>query len=125
MTTEERLDRLEGVSEKLTELTMTVANTAQRQEEQLGAQQELLGQHQAMLAHQQEQLDQHQKMLGDIVSILQRQQGQLDDIVGIIERQQEQLDEVRQDAKMTRRLWVRLATKYGWLDEDDLDGDGG
>jgi ABC-type transporter Mla subunit MlaD len=110
MTTEERLDRLEEVSEKLTELTMTVAGTAQRQ---------------------QEQLERHQKMLGDIVSILQRQQKQLDDIVGIIERQQEQLahqqellDEVRQDTKMTRRLWVRLATKHGWLDEDDLNGDG-
>ena len=103
MTTEQRLNRLEEVSEKLTELTMTVAGTAQRQ---------------------QEQLERHQKMLGDIVSILQRQQKQLDDIVGIIERQQEQLDEVRQDTKMTRRLWVRLATKYGWLDEEDLDGDG-
>ena len=97
MTTEARLERLEEVSEKLTELTMTVANTAER----------------------------HQKMLGDIVSILQRQQGQLDDIVGIIERQQEQLDEIRRDAKMTQRLWVRLATKHGWLDEEDLNGDGG
>ena len=68
MTTEERLDRLEEVSEKLTELMATV--------------------------------------------------------VTAIQHQQELLDEVRQDTKMTRRLWVRLATKYGWLDEEDLDGDG-
>ncbi len=68
MTTEGRLDRLEEVSEKLTELMATV--------------------------------------------------------VTAIQHQQELLDEVRQDTKMTRRLWVRLATKHGWLDEDDLDGDG-
>jgi hypothetical protein len=68
MTTEGRLDRLEEVSEKLTELMATV--------------------------------------------------------VTAIQHQQELLDEVRQDTKMTRRLWVRLATKHGWLDEDDLNGDG-
>jgi hypothetical protein len=69
MTTEERLDRLEEVSEKLTELMATV--------------------------------------------------------VTAIQHQQELLDEVRQDTKMTRRLWVRLAAKHGWLDEEDLNGDGG
>ena len=68
MTTEGRLDRLEEVSEKLTELMATV--------------------------------------------------------VTAIQHQQELLDEVRQDTKMTRRLWVRLATKHGWLDDDDLNGDG-
>jgi hypothetical protein len=68
MTTEGRLDRLEEVSEKLTELMATV--------------------------------------------------------VTAIQHQQELLDEVRQDTKMTRRLWVRLAAKHGWLDDDDLNGDG-
>lgn len=97
MTTEERLDRLE-------EVMVTVAGTAQRH---------------------QEMLERHQELFGRIASISQRQQRQLDDIVGIIERQQEQLAEVREDAKMTRRLWVRLATKYGWLDDEDVNGDGG
>ncbi len=32
---------------------------------------------------------------------------------------------MRHDAEMTRRLWVRLATKYGWLDDEDSDEDGG
>ena len=49
----------------------------------------------------------------------------MENVVIIIQHQQELLDEVRQDAKMTRRLWVRLAAKYGWLDDDDLNGDGG
>ena len=33
-------------------------------------------------------------------------------------RQQEQLEEMRRDNAMTRRLWVKLAAKYGWEDED-------
>ena len=75
MTTEDRLERLEEIGSKLTELMTHVVTVIQRQQEQLGHHQELL-------------------------------------------------DEVRQDAKMTRRLWVRLAAKYGWLDDEDLDGDG-
>ena len=42
----------------------------------------------------------------------------------MFERHREQFDEMREDAKMTRRLWVRLATKYGWLDDEDVDEDG-
>ena len=42
----------------------------------------------------------------------------------MIQRQKKQLAEMREDTKMTRRLWVRLAAKYGWLDDEDLDGDG-
>ena len=32
----------------------------------------------------------------------------------------ETLEEVRRDARQTQRLWVNLAKKYGWLDDDDL-----
>ena len=38
----------------------------------------------------------------------------------LVERQQILLEEVRRDAQMTQRLWVRLAKKHGWLDDDDL-----
>lgn len=95
MTTEARLERLEEVSSILAELMPTVVGMVQRQEDLIGAQQELLGQHQEMLARQQEQLGDHREML----------------------------NEVREDVKMTRRLWVRLATKHGWLDDEDLNGD--
>ena len=32
----------------------------------------------------------------------------------------ETLEEVRRDAHQTQRLWVNLAKKHGWLDDDDL-----
>lgn len=32
------------------------------------------------------------------------------------------LEEVRRDAAVTRRLWLRLAQRYGWLD-DEQNGD--
>ncbi len=57
------------------------------------------------------------KLMAEVIRMVHRQDERL-------QHQQELLDEVRQDTKMTRRLWVRLATKHGWLDEDDLDGDG-
>ena len=57
------------------------------------------------------------KLMAEVIRMVHRQDERL-------QHQQELLDEVRQDTKMTRRLWVRLATKYGWLDDDDLNGDG-
>ena len=36
-----------------------------------------------------------------------------------IEQGRQQLEEVRQDAAMTRRLWVHLARKNGWLEDED------
>ena len=64
------------------------------------------------------------ELTADVIRMIQYQQEQLDQHQEILAHQQELLDEVRQDTKMTRRLWVRLAAKYGWLDEEDLDGDG-
>ncbi len=55
---------------------------------------------------------------------LERQDEQLQLQREELQLQKELLAEVREDTKMTRRLWVRLATKHGWLDEDDLNGDG-
>lgn len=54
----------------------------------------------------------HEAMLNVLISIGERQQEML-------ERQQEMLAEVRRDAQQTQRLWVRLAQRYGWLDEND------
>ena len=94
MTTEQRLARLEETTNILGELMATVVGMVQRQED-------LIGQQQEILARQQEQL-------GDIVSILQHQR--------------EELAEVREDTNMTRRMWVRLAMKHGWLDDEDVEG---
>ena len=47
-------------------------------------------------------------------------------LTGIAERQLELLErldanlgEVRRDTEMTRRLWVHLARKHGWLEDED------
>ena len=58
------------------------------------------------------------ELMTEVVRLVHRQDERL-------QRQQEQIDEIREDTKMTRRLWVRLAAKHGWLDEEDLNGDGG
>ena len=41
-------------------------------------------------------------------------------LISIGERQLEMLDEVRRDCQQTQRLWVRLAQRHGWLEDDDV-----
>ena len=65
------------------------------------------------------------ELAADVVAILRHQQEQLDHHQERIDHQQEQLEEIHRDARMTQRLWVRLATKYGWLDDEDSEEDGG
>ena len=57
----------------------------------------------------------HDAMLNLLISIAERQQESL-------ERQESLLQEVRRDSQQTQRLWVRLAQKHGWLDDEDLAG---
>ena len=54
----------------------------------------------------------HEMMINLLISIGERQQEAL-------ERHQELLAEIHRDARQTQRLWVRLAQRYGWLDEND------
>ena len=55
----------------------------------------------------------HDVMLNLLVSVGERQLEMLDG-------QREMLDEIRRDARQTQRLWVRLAQRHGWLEDDDL-----
>ena len=41
----------------------------------------------------------------------------------LAERSLDLIEEIRRDNQQTQRLWVRLAQRYGWLDEDDLLAD--
>ena len=61
----------------------------------------------------------HEMMLNLLISIGERQQETLERHQELLERQQEMLAEIRRDAQQTQRLWVRLAQRYGWLDEND------
>ena len=64
------------------------------------------------------------ELMVEVIRLVHRQDERLERQDEQIRQQQELLAEVREDTKMTRRLWVRLATKHGWLDDDDLNGDG-
>jgi hypothetical protein len=44
-------------------------------------------------------------------------------LIAIGERQQTLLEEIQRDSQQTQRLWVRLAERYGWLDDEDLTND--
>lgn len=64
----------------------------------------------------------HQGTIDSLVRTAERQQDMLERQETMLERQKAMLEEVRREAAQTRRLWVRLARRYGWLDEDDLQG---
>ena len=104
-TIEERVAQLEGTSRTHEMMLNVLISIGERQQEMLERQQETQGRHQALQERQQETLDRHQ-------ALLERHQA-------LLERQQELLAEVRRDAQQTQRLWVRLAQRYGWLDEND------
>ncbi len=55
----------------------------------------------------------HDAMLNLLISVGERQ-------LTMLEGQREMLDEIRRDSQQTQRLWVRLAQRHGWLDDDDL-----
>ena len=44
--------------------------------------------------------------------------------IGLLESIAERLlvliEETKRDSAVTQRLWVQLAKRYGWLDDDDL-----
>ena len=104
-TIEERVAQLEGTSRTHEAMLNLLLSIGERQQELLERQQETLDRHQALL-------DRHQALLERHEELLERYRETQ-------ERQEELLAEVRRDAQQTQRLWVRLAQRYGWLDEND------
>ena len=55
---------------------------------------------------------------------LERREGLLlaltEQIVQILQGHEEQMAELRRDGQQLQRLWVHLAKKHGWLDDEDL-----
>ena len=103
---EERIQRLEATSRSHDVMLDMLISIGERQ-------QVMLDNQQVMLDNQQVMLDNQQATSGRQDAMLERQQAML-------ERQDAVLEEVRRDARQTHRLWVRLAQRYGWLDEDGL-----
>ena len=89
-----------------------------------------------MLASHDERLDDHASQMAsirginealaelsrDIAGMLVSQEGRLASIQEDAQRTRDLLAEAREDNRMTRNLWVRLARRYGWLDDEDLQG---
>ena len=121
---------------------------------QLGDHQKMLGDIAGMIQRQHEQHRDHQELVRRIANMSRQQQEQLQLTIGrclsvignsivIIRRCLSvignsmliigrclsvignSLLRCAMMRQMTRRLWVRLATKYGWLDDEDSDEDGG
>ena len=42
-------------------------------------------------------------------------------LIAIGDRQQALLEEIQRDGRQMQRLWVRLAERYGWLEDEDQD----
>ena len=128
-TIEERVAQLEGTSRTHEAMLNVLISIGERQQEMLDRHQETSERHQETQGRQQETLDRHQALLERQQALLERQQETLDRQQEMLDRQQEMLDrqqemlaEVRRDAQQTQRLWVRLAQRYGWLDDnDDID----
>ena len=68
---------------------------------------QMLQRHDAILAN-------HDSMLENIIAVQERLQDTQNALWQL-------LAEVREDAAVTRRLWFRLAQRYGWL-EDEQNG---
>ena len=69
----------------------------------------------------------HEKHLTVLTEIAERQQASIEQNMERIEqneemlkRHEEMLLEIRREAAMTKRLWTRLAQRYGWLEDEDL-----
>ena len=76
-----------------------------------------------------EAISEQQGRLEEVVGRLEERQGRLEETVGRLEEMQVQLkesvEEYRRDTRQYQRLWVHLAQKHGWLDEDDWPPPGG
>ena len=60
----------------------------------------------------------HEQTIARLVSIAENQDQLLDRLLANQEATAQLLEEVIHDAATTRRLWLRLAQRYGWLDDE-------
>ena len=52
------------------------------------------------------------------ITMLEQHKEMLEQHKEMLERQSEMLEEIQRDSQQTQRLWVRLAERYGWLDDE-------
>ena len=62
--------------------------------------------------------ERHEQTIARLVSIADNHDQLLDRLLANQEAIARLLEEVIHDAAITRRLWLRLAQRYGWLDDE-------
>ena len=62
--------------------------------------------------------ERHEQTLARLASIAENQDQLLDRLLINQESIVNLLEELTHDAATTRRLWLRLAQRYGWLDDE-------
>ena len=62
--------------------------------------------------------ERHEQTIARLVSIAENQDQLLDRLLSNQEATTQLLEEVIHDAATTRRVWLRLAQRYGWLDDE-------
>ena len=67
--------------------------------------------HEQTIARLDSMIEDHDQLLDRIIANQEALQANHEAIVSLLE-------EVTRDAAITRRLWLRLAQRYGWLDDE-------
>ena len=97
-------------------LDRSIANHAERMailQDLLVSLNQAVSDNKQMLRGHQQMLRDHQQMFGDHEQMLRNHEA-------ILARQDEKLEEMRRFNRQTRRLYVLIARKANWLDEDDI-----
>ena len=67
--------------------------------------------HEQRLARMDAIIENHDQFMDRLLANQERLEANQESIVGLLE-------ELTRDAATTRRLWLRLAQRYGWLDDE-------
>ena len=108
---EERVDSLETSSARHEQ---TLARLAAIEENQDHLLERLLANHEILVARQDELAAAQDKLAATQDKLAARQ----DELLAIQQAMAQLLEEFLRDAAITRRLWLRLAQRYGWLDDE-------
>ena len=115
MTTERRLQTIEETLRMMADLNESVVAMLASHDGQLAD-------HTEQLASLHENSQRMAELNQTLATMLVSHDEQLASLREDANRTKDLLDEAREDNRMTRNLWVNLARRYGWLDDEDLQG---
>ncbi len=113
MTTEQRLNALDMIIANHDKHLTVLTEIAQQQQASIAQNAARIAQNEARIAQNEARIAQNEAML-------KRHDGMLERHEEAMKRLEEMLLEIRREAAMTKRLWTRLAQRYGWLEDEDL-----